>query len=174
MTSGNPTSLMYTSSADGAGWAVPVPVAQETSIQGLRLAAGPGGQGLAIWDRGSAGNMVRAARVPPPPPPPPSPGPTAAFTYAPHDVCNGLITFDASGSQPAGAPIVDYRWVMHDVGVAEVGGWFNPVSVEVVPTPMTSTPGASPARRGALTGPGSVTRETTRSLPSPGRTWTSI
>jgi hypothetical protein len=106
---GNPTKLMYTGSSDGVNWSAPRQVAQDVSIQDLRLSVGAGGAGVAVWDNGAAG-LIKAAGVPPPLPP------VAHFTYAPHGICTGPVQLDASSSAPGlgGAPIVNYHWQIYD------------------------------------------------------------
>jgi hypothetical protein len=97
----NGNELVYSSSADGMTWSAPVVVAVDAGVSNPRLAVDSDGHGLAVWE--SAGK-ISAARVPL------AKGPTAHFTYKPHDLCSGIVHFDASGSTAGAAPITDYAW----------------------------------------------------------------
>jgi hypothetical protein len=116
-TSGNPTNLDFTGSTDGLHWSWPLPIATDSAIGDLRVAAAPSdGTGLAVWGNGS---QVSAARHPAPAKPT---APTAAFSISPPgQLCAGhKVYFDASGSEPGSAPITSYT--LEETGPPEAAG----------------------------------------------------
>jgi hypothetical protein len=150
---GNPTELVYSTSTDGVNWSDPVPVAVDAAVTNPRLAVGAGGRGLAVWE---SGGSISAARVPAPK------GPTASFTYQPHDLCSGIVHFDASGSTAGDAPITDYKW-HYDDGTNVDEGTISTTkrTFDWVPWLVGSTWTFNPAKVGWLRPDVTVTLEVT-------------